>query len=109
MISTNKFRNITIHDDYEAVTVGSGVAVNDIYSALKEHGRIIVGPNAATVHVAGGYVQGGGHSALSPTFGLAADNTLGKYHVLVYEADSLTMSRLHVGYCRWSIHLHKRY
>ena len=35
-----------------------------------------VGGTAATVSPAGGYIQGAGHSALSPLYGLAADNVL---------------------------------
>jgi hypothetical protein len=36
-----------------------------------------VGGTAATVAAAGGFIQGGGHSALSPKFGMATDNLLG--------------------------------
>lgn len=60
-----------------AVTVGSGVGLHTLYGAAGTQGKIFVGGTAATVVTAGGYVQGAGHSALSPTFGLAADNTLG--------------------------------
>jgi hypothetical protein len=35
-----------------------------------------VGGTAATVSPAGGYIQGAGHSAFSPIYGLAADNVL---------------------------------
>jgi FAD/FMN-containing dehydrogenase len=77
MISTNKLKNITISDDHESVTVGSGIPLNQMYQTLKEDGLIMVGGFAATVHAAGGYVQGAGHSAFSPLFGLAADNALG--------------------------------
>ena len=59
-----------------AVTVGSGVPLNEIYLAAKSEGKIFVGGNAAHVVAAGGYAQGAGHSAYSPVFGLAADNTL---------------------------------
>jgi FAD/FMN-containing dehydrogenase len=78
LISTNKLRNISVSDDKQLVTIGSGATLNMIYPALKEQGLIMVGGTAATVHAAGGYVQGAGHSALSPLLGLAADNTLGK-------------------------------
>jgi hypothetical protein len=37
---------------------------------------MIVGGTAATVSPAGGYIQGAGHSAFSPIYGLAADNVL---------------------------------
>ena len=37
---------------------------------------MFVGGTAATVSPAGGYIQGAGHSAFSPIYGLAADNVL---------------------------------
>ena len=66
-------------DTGSAVTVGSGVPLNTLYTASKSVGKIIVGGTAANVVAAGGYVQGAGHSAFSPIFGLAADNVLGRY------------------------------
>ncbi|KAK0235527.1 FAD-binding domain-containing protein [Armillaria nabsnona] len=84
LISTHKFQNITFAENFtvsgysggSAVTVGSGVPLNTLYQAAKEQGKILVGATAATVVAAGGYIQGGGHSALSPLLGLAADNVL---------------------------------
>jgi FAD/FMN-containing dehydrogenase len=60
-----------------AVTVGSGVHLSDIYQAAKANGKIVVGGSAATECAGGGYLQGGGHSALGPTLGMASDNALG--------------------------------
>lgn len=37
---------------------------------------MVVSGTAATVSPAGGYIQGAGHSAFSPIYGLAADNVL---------------------------------
>ncbi|KAK0242054.1 FAD-binding domain-containing protein [Armillaria nabsnona] len=79
LISTHKFQNITFaenftvsgHNEGSAVTVGSGVPLNTLYQAAKEQGKILVSGVAA-----GGYIQGGGHSALSPLLCLAADNAL---------------------------------
>lgn len=59
------------------MTVGSGVELNTMYNASKEVGKIVVGGAPASVVAAGGYVQGAGHSSLSPLLGLAADNALG--------------------------------
>lgn len=87
LISTHKFQNISFADDFivkggkgqvAAVSVGSGVPLNTLYAAAKAEGKIFVGGTAATVVAAGGYIQGGGHSALSPSYGLAVDNLLGK-------------------------------
>ena len=85
LISTHKFQNITFaesftvggHNEGSAVTVGSGVPLNTLHQAAKEQGKILVGGVAATVVAAGGYIQGGGYSVLSPLLGLAADNVLG--------------------------------
>ena len=59
--------------------MGSGVGLHSIYPAAKAQGKIYVGGTAATVVAAGGYVQGGGHSALSPLLGLASDNVVGMW------------------------------
>jgi len=75
---------VSFHDSFQiagidhgsAVTVGSGVGLHDLYALAKAQGKIFVGGTAASVVASGGYVQGAGHSALSPTFGLAADNAL---------------------------------
>ncbi|KDR76424.1 hypothetical protein GALMADRAFT_279116 [Galerina marginata CBS 339.88] len=85
LISTHKLQNSTFTDNFivggklslgPAVTLGSGVPLSKIYSLTKAQGRIAVGGTASTVVAAGGYVQGAGHSSLSPMFGLAADNCL---------------------------------
>jgi FAD/FMN-containing dehydrogenase len=67
-----------------AVTVGSGVALHTLYQATERQGKIFVGGSAASVVPAGGYVQGAGHSSLSPTLGLAADNVLGTISLIMF-------------------------
>ena len=52
------------------------MGLNTIYAAAKSQGKMFVGGTAATVSPAGGYIQGAGHSAFSPIYGLAADNVL---------------------------------
>lgn len=87
LIHTSKLLNLSFTDAFFvgdqnmgfAVTVGSGVHSQVVYQQSKANGRIAVGGSAATVCAAGGYLQGAGHSALAPTFGLAADNVFGKY------------------------------
>ena len=82
---TRNFNNITFHDSFKvgdhdmgsAVTVGSGVVFHTLYAVAKAHGKIIVGGSGATIAAAGGYLQGAGHSLLSPLHGLGADNALG--------------------------------
>ncbi|KAF8156884.1 FAD-binding domain-containing protein [Crassisporium funariophilum] len=84
LISTHKMQDSTFSDNFlvggkgqgPAVTLGSGIPLSKMYSLTKAQGKIAVGGTASTVVPAGGYVQGGGHSALAPMFGLAADNCL---------------------------------
>ncbi|KAK4226866.1 hypothetical protein QBC38DRAFT_214073 [Podospora fimiseda] len=59
-----------------AVKVGAGIQGYDLLEAGLSVGQIVVGGECPTVGPAGGYTQGGGHSALSTSFGLSADNTL---------------------------------
>jgi hypothetical protein len=63
-------------DQGSAVTVGAGVGLKSLYAASKAQNKMFVGGTAATVSPAGGYIQGAGHSAFSPIYGLAADNVL---------------------------------
>ncbi|KAJ5215361.1 isoamyl alcohol oxidase [Penicillium cinerascens] len=64
------------HYSGPAVTIGAGAQGEEVYAALHKHNLVMVGGECATVGLAGGYTQGGGHSALSSRFGLAADQTL---------------------------------
>ncbi|KAI0138180.1 FAD-binding domain-containing protein [Hypoxylon sp. NC0597] len=61
--------------DGRAVTVGGGTAVGDIYDELGKINQTIVAGSGRSVSV-GGYLTGGGHSILSPRYGLGADSVL---------------------------------
>ncbi|KAL1914396.1 uncharacterized protein VTP21DRAFT_8914 [Calcarisporiella thermophila] len=83
-IWTHFLQNITFHEAFtannciqeaSAVTVGAGVQWNDVYEASHKRNLELVG-GERSVGAAGGYVQGGGHSPLSPKHGLSADNVL---------------------------------
>lgn len=56
--------------------VGAGVQAFEVYAAAEAQGLRVVGGSCPTVALAGGFSQGGGHSALSSVYGLAADQTL---------------------------------
>ncbi|KAI9928674.1 hypothetical protein ASPWEDRAFT_36444 [Aspergillus wentii DTO 134E9] len=81
-IWTHHLKNITIHDYSSAkytgpaVTIGAGVQGAEVYAAVHKENMVMVGGECATVGPAGGYAQGGGHSALSSRYGLAADQIL---------------------------------
>ncbi|KAF8577488.1 FAD-binding domain-containing protein [Ramaria rubella] len=101
LLWTRQFQNITFHDSFDvggedlgsAVTVGSGVGLHTLYQAAKAQGKIFVGGTAATVVAAGGYVQGAGHSALGPTFGLAADNAL-EFQIVIADGSLVTTNEI---------------
>lgn len=60
----------------KAIKVGAGVQVEEAYTAASVRGLTVVGGECPTVGYAGGYTQGGGHSAFSSMYGLAADQVL---------------------------------
>ena len=74
-----------------ALKLLAGVQVENAYAAAREFGYVLVGGDCATVGVAGGYVQGGGHSALSSKFGMGADSTL-EFEVVDGQGNLLTAS-----------------
>ncbi|KAK3325376.1 hypothetical protein B0H66DRAFT_121546 [Apodospora peruviana] len=80
------------HYNGSAVKVGAGVQGYDALIAGREVGQVVVGGECPTVGVAGGYTQGGGHSALSTSFGLSADNTL-EFDVVTAAGKLVTASR----------------
>lgn len=59
-----------------AVTVGAGVQWREAYNFADANNITLVGGSDITVGVAGGWLQGGGHSALSNTMGLGVDRVL---------------------------------
>ncbi|PVG02321.1 FAD-binding domain-containing protein [Serendipita vermifera] len=56
--------------------IGAGEHWWYVYKAADEHGVIIVGGSSYSVGAAGGWILGGGHSSLSPQYGLGVDNVL---------------------------------
>lgn len=58
-----------------AVTAAGGTQMITLYEELDKVNRTIVGGGGKTVAV-GGYITGGGHSALAPRYGLGADQVL---------------------------------
>lgn len=60
----------------KAMKMGAGVQGIEAYTAAHNQGLEVVGGECPTVGIAGGYSQGGGHSALASRYGLAADQVL---------------------------------
>ncbi|KAI0765219.1 FAD-binding domain-containing protein [Fomes fomentarius] len=61
---------------YDAITTGAGVFTQDVYEFAEKVNRTIIGGYHQTVGFSGGYFLGGGHSILSPVYGLAADRVV---------------------------------
>ncbi|KAL3438484.1 hypothetical protein BDV09DRAFT_192012 [Aspergillus tetrazonus] len=64
------------HYKGKAIKLGAGVQGHEAYEAADAQGLEVVGGECPTVGIAGGYTQGGGHSALASVHGLAADQVL---------------------------------
>lgn len=107
-IWTHKLNTVQIqdwNDDWhqgKAVKFGAGVRGWEIMEALKGKGLVTMGGECPTVGVAGGYTQGGGHSALSSSFGLGADNTL-EWEVVTAEGTVVKASRTENSDLYWAL------
>ncbi|KAJ7499969.1 FAD-binding domain-containing protein [Mycena latifolia] len=101
LIHTGNFQNLSVTESFfvgtqnmgSAATVGSGLHSQILYQQAKANGKIAVGGTAATVCAAGGYLQGAGHSAVAPIFGLAADNVL-EFHIVVASGELLQVNSI---------------
>ena len=85
-----------------AVKVGAGVVGYEILEAASAQGLVVVSGECPTVGLAGGYTQGGGHSALSTEFGLAADQTL-EFEVVTASGELVTASRTQNTDLYWAL------
>ncbi|KAK8024915.1 hypothetical protein PG990_002738 [Apiospora arundinis] len=73
------------------MTVAVGVTVHDAYTFADAHNSTILGPYFPTVGVSGGWVMGGGHSILSPVYGLGADRVV-EFQIVTPDGVSRTAS-----------------
>ncbi|KAE8352510.1 hypothetical protein BDV28DRAFT_124558 [Aspergillus coremiiformis] len=80
------------HYQGPAFKIAAGAMGYQILNAAHAHGLAVVGGECPTVGLAGGYIQGGGHSALSTSFGLGADNAL-SFEVVTAAGQLVTASR----------------
>jgi FAD/FMN-containing dehydrogenase len=85
-----------------SVTVGAGVIGYEVLEAANAQGLTVVSGECATVGLAGGFTQGGGHSALSTQFGLAADQTL-SFDVVTAKGELLTASATQNSDLYWAL------
>ncbi|KAJ3536494.1 hypothetical protein NM208_g6691 [Fusarium decemcellulare] len=90
------------HYHGKALKVGAGVQGYEALTAAHAAGLTVVTGECPSVGLAGGYIQGGGHSALSTNFGLAADNTL-EFEVVTAEGKLMKASRQHNSHLYWAL------
>lgn len=90
------------HYTGKAIKMGAGVMGIDAYHAADAQGLQVVGGECPTVGIAGGYSQGGGHSALASRYGLAADQTL-EWEVIDGKGRLLKANREHNSDLYWAL------
>ncbi|KAI0634750.1 FAD-binding domain-containing protein [Trametes polyzona] len=71
-----KFKPEGCSTTYDAITVGPGALTQDIYEFADKVNRTVIGGYHQTIGFGGGYFLGGGHSILSPVYGLAVDRVV---------------------------------
>ncbi|KAF4234652.1 hypothetical protein CNMCM8980_008618 [Aspergillus fumigatiaffinis] len=85
-----------------AVTLDAGISLQEMYAALGKQNRTVVGGTAHTVGPTGGYIQGGGHSFLSPWKGMASDNAL-EFSVVTASGDLVTANAYQNSDLFWAL------
>ncbi len=86
----------------KAIKMGAGVQGFEAYEAGNQLGYSVTGGECATVGLAGGYTQGGGHSALASKYGLAADQTL-EWEVVTGTGEFVTASPTQNSDLYWAL------
>jgi len=114
MIWTHHMKNITFDQAFTLVnssvvysdtfTLQAGVQWSEAYAAAASHNRVLVGGLSAnsTVGSAGGWLAGGGHSMLSPTYGLGVDNVL-QMTVVIADGTHLTVNEHSYSDLFWAL------
>jgi FAD/FMN-containing dehydrogenase len=90
------------HYEGKALKVGAGVQGFEALAAAHEQDLVVVTGECPSVGLAGGYTQGGGHSALSTNFGLAADNTL-EFEVVTADGKLVKANRSQNSDLYWAL------
>jgi hypothetical protein len=85
-----------------AVKLGAGVQGNQALEAANKKGLRVLSGSCAGVSPAGGYAQGGGHSMLSTTYGLAADNVL-EWEVVTSDGRHVIATPTHEQDLYWAL------
>ncbi|KAL8724282.1 MAG: hypothetical protein Q9181_006896 [Wetmoreana brouardii] len=90
------------HYKGKAIRIGAGVQGIEAYEASQKVGLTVTSGECPTVGIAGGYTQGGGHSALASKYGLAADQTL-EWELVTGTGEFLKASRTENSDLYWAL------
>lgn len=90
------------HYSGAAMVLGAGVLSADAYAEAYKHGLRVVGGGCPSVGIAGGYTQGGGHSFLSSSYGLSADNVL-EWEVVTAAGQHITATPTNHADLYWAL------
>ena len=107
-IWTHHLKNIHFFDYKDpyytgkAIKMGAGVQGFEAYREADKVGLAVIGGVCPTVGVAGGYTQGGGFSALTSKYGLAADQVL-EWEVVDGTGELLRASRTENSDLYWAL------
>ncbi|KAI5122687.1 hypothetical protein M0805_009740 [Coniferiporia weirii] len=61
---------------FNAVMIGTGTPWENVYDYAEENNITVIGGYHQTIAAGGGWLMGGGHSVLSPVYGLGVDRVL---------------------------------
>ncbi|KAF5353043.1 hypothetical protein D9757_011869 [Collybiopsis confluens] len=89
-------------ETYSAVTIGAGVPTEDIYAFADQNNVTVLGGYASTIAGAGGWVQAGGHSILSPIYGLGVDRVL-QFKLVTFDGVLRTANRYQNQKLFWAL------
>ena len=63
-------------ETFDAITTGAGVSCGEAYEYANQENVTLICGYSPTVGISGGWVQGAGHSVLTPVYGLGVDRVL---------------------------------
>lgn len=86
----------------KAFQMGAGILGYEAVTAAAAQGLVVTTGTCPSVGAAGGYIQGGGHSALSTNFGLAADQVL-EWEVATASGKIVKASRTNNSDLYWAL------
>lgn len=115
MIWTHKLKNRQIENEFTptgckqdatvrtVLRIGAGVQWSEAYDAVSTSSNFVVGGLSinGTVGAAGGWLAGGGHSPVSPSYGLGVDNVVQMRVVLPALNDHSAERVLNVSACSY--------